>query len=791
MTPKLFIVGLGPGDIKHMTPAALAAIEQSSVVTGYQAYLELIPELVVGKETFSTGMRQETERCREALRRAAQGETVALVCSGDAGIYGMAGLVLELQQAEGPTEVEVEVVPGVSAVQGAAARLGAPLMHDFAVISLSDLLTDWQLIRRRLEAAAAADFVVALYNPKSKGRVTQIEEARDILLAHRNPATPVGIVRNACRDGEVVTVSDLASFTRETIDMFSVVIIGNASTFVDAQGRMVTPRGYHLKREDISPGARREARGAGSGEKPFKAQGDGQQGTPPPNAQLPTPALFVAGTGSDVGKSVIAAGFCRLLKRRGLSVAPFKAQNMANNSAVCADGGEIGRAQALQAAACGIAPTVDMNPVLLKPNSETGAQVIVHGRPVGNMAVREYHAYRETAWQAVCASYAKVAAGYDAVVMEGAGSIAEINLRRQDITNLSAAAMAGAKVVLVADIERGGVFASILGTLALLEPQERALIAGVVINKFRGDVTLLDSGIAELERRTGVPVLGVLPWIDLQLPEEDSLALARKRKDQGDGVRIGVVRLPRISNYTDFDPLEREGDVALSYIERADEVSGLDLLILPGTKSTLADLAWLKKTGLAEAIQAFHANGGRIIGICGGFQMLGSAIEDPEGVESGQTEGAGLGLLDVETILKPGKQTHQVEARFQQAAAVAGFGGFDSVQGYEIHAGETSCGLTTRPLLRLVGRSGDPVSLDDGAVSADGRCWGTYLHGFFDDDRIRHAVLAPVRARRGSDQLAASIQRQLDDELDRLSDHLQAHLDLEKLWRLTGLAEGR
>ena len=467
MTGKLYVVGLGPGALDHLTPAAAAAIAAAEVVVGYRTYLELIPELLVGKEVVSSGMMKEVERCREALRLAAAGRQVALVSSGDAGIYGMAGLALELQPTEAP-DIAVEVVPGVSAVQAAAARLGAPLMHDFAVVSLSDLLTPWALIRRRLEAAAAADFVVALYNPKSRGRTTQLGEAAAILLRHRGPATPVGIVRNACRDDETVTVIDLAGLAAAEVDMLSLVIVGNSQTLVDARGRMVTPRGYQVQ------GPRSKVQGEEPNLEPEKCN-----------------ALFIGGTGSDVGKSVIAAGLCRILKNRGYRVAPFKAQNMALNSAVTAEGGEIGRAQALQAAACGIPPHTDMNPVLLKPNSETGSQVIVQGRAVGNMTVREYHRYKAEAWARVEESYRRLAAAHEVVVLEGAGSIAEINLRDHDIVNLRAAALAGAPVVLVADIERGGVFASIVGTLELLTPEERSRVAGVIINRFRGDPELL------------------------------------------------------------------------------------------------------------------------------------------------------------------------------------------------------------------------------------------------------------------------------------------------------------
>lgn len=751
MTGKLWVVGLGPGDVLHLTPAARAAIELADVIAGYKTYLDLVPELIVGKELLSSGMRQEVERCRAALERAEAGAKVALICSGDAGVYGMAGLVLELLDGR---ELDIEMVPGVSAVQAAASRLGAPLMHDFAVISLSDLLTPWALIRQRLNAAATADFVVALYNPKSKGRTTQIGAARDILLRHRGPQTPVGIVRNACRAGEEVCITTLAEMLEQEIDMFSLVIIGNSSTRIDSAGRMLTPRGYA-----------------------------GKYFTPQPDSSetKKAKALFIGGTGSDVGKSIINAGLCRIFARRGWTVAPFKAQNMALNSAVTPDGGEIGRAQALQAAACGLEPHIDMNPVLLKPNSDTGSQVIIHGRPLGNMTVRQYHEFKPEAFKLVAESYRRLAAQVDLVVLEGAGSIAEINLMAHDITNLKAAALAEAPVILVADIDRGGVFAAIVGTVELLSPVERSQLKGIIINKFRGDASLLKSGIETIEDRTGLPVLGVVPVGQFSLPEEDSVALGRKQPVKKAGVQIGVVKLPRISNYTDFDPLERELDVALQYIENPEQLDGLDLLIIPGTKSTLADLEFMQESGLAAAIRRYHAAGGRVIGICGGFQMLGNSLSDPEGVESERAEATGLGLLDVDTVLKPGKQTHQVTARFQQAAYAAGFGGLADVTGYEIHAGESECGIMSRPLLQLLSRSGEPVNISDGAVSADGRVWGTYLHGFFDDDQVRYAVLAPLRAGRGTAPVLHAAQQSLDTELNKLADHLETHLDIEQI----------
>ncbi len=743
MSGKLYVVGIGPGGMDHLTPAAKAAIECARTIVGYSTYIELVRPLLAGKEILSSGMRSEVERCRDALARAAAGETVALISSGDAGIYGMAGLVLELRDGETP---EVEVVPGVSAVQMAAARLGAPLMHDFAVISLSDLLTPWGLIRQRLDAAGRADFVIALYNPKSRGRTTQIEQAREILLRHRDPQTPVGIVRHAGRTGEEVQISTLEKFTSLRIDMFCVVLIGNRSSRLH-NGQMVTPRGYAGK---------------------YFAPGEETQEKPR--------ALFIGGTGSDVGKSLVTSGLCRLFARRGYRVAPFKAQNMALNSAVTPQGGEIGRAQALQAAACGLAPHVDMNPVLLKPNSETGSQVIVQGKAVGNMTVQEYHRFKPEAFAAVKTSFTRLRAVHDLVILEGAGSIAEINLRAHDITNLKAAQMAQAPVLLVADIDRGGVFAAIVGTLDLLTPEERAMVAGVVINKFRGDPSLLAPGIAEIEARCGVPVLGVIPHISLQLPEEDSVALVRHGRGRSDAVlQIGVIRLPRLSNYTDFDPLEAEPQISLRYIDHPEELEGLDLVILPGSKSTLADLAFLHQQGLTAALLAYHHAGGRIAGVCGGYQMLGKAVHDPDGVEGEAASAEGLGLLDVETVMAREKQTCLTSGVALSGAESLGLISGMPVTGYEIHMGRTTLGPGASPLWSL-----DDGALE-GAMSHDGRVWGSYLHGLFDDAPLRRALLTALLP---LGKKFTSAQHSIEAELDRLADHLAAHLNLEQLQKL-------
>ena len=482
----LYCVGIGPGGENHITMAAREAIARSTVVVGYKMYIDFIPDLISGKKILSSGMRKEIDRCRQAIGEVKKGETVALISSGDAGIYGMAGLAMELD-TDG---IEIEVIPGVSAVQAAASRLGAPLMNDFAVISLSDLMTPWQTITRRLAAAASADMVIAIYNPRSSKRVSQLELAKDIIGRYRDGSTPIGIVRNACREDESIEVATLDDFTSCKIDMMTMVIVGNSETRYDSTGRLFTSRGYRKKYLSDNEDTAKKPR-----------------------------HLFIGGTGSDVGKSIISAGLCRSLSRKGFSIAPFKSQNMALNSAVTPDGGEIGRAQALQAAACNLDATVDMNPILLKPNSDTGSQVIIHGKVVGNMNVQEYYAYKETALVSVQESFKRLSSKHTLIMIEGAGSIAEINLKKNDIANMRIAALCNAKVLLVADIDRGGVFASIIGTIELLTFEEREMIGGIIINRFRGDPSLLKDGIALIEERTGIPVVGVIPWINLRLPE--------------------------------------------------------------------------------------------------------------------------------------------------------------------------------------------------------------------------------------------------------------------------------
>ncbi len=768
----LYIIGTGPGALTHLTAAAQQALAESSVIIGFSSYIELIRPLLTGKEIVSTGMMQEVERCRDAIRRAQAGEAVALVSGGDAGIYGMAGLVLELLENDPAADSSVQppdirVIPGISAIQAAASVLGAPLMHDFAVISLSDLLTPWNLIKTRLEAAARADFVIVIFNPRSKTRITQIQEAQRIILTARPGQTPAGIVRNTCREGEDITVTTLGDLLTHEIDMSSIVFIGNSSSFVDRQGRMVTPRGYASKLgNDIAPTQTHEGPLAQAG------------------------AVMFCGTASDVGKSVITAGFCRCLAKRSIMVAPFKSQNMSLNSFVTPEGGEIGRAQATQALACDISPHTDMNPILLKPNSDTGSQIVVQGKPVGNMNVAEYDAYKPIVFPKVRESFERLRDAYEFIVIEGAGSIAEINLRHNDIANLKVALMARCPVILIADIDRGGVFAQIVGTIDLLEPQERPYIKGVIINKFRGDATILSPGIDFIQERTGVPVLGVLPWLpDLSLPAEDSVMLGHQPKvvnilANQKRIHIGVLKLPRISNFTDFDSLQAEPDVLLSYIEMPGQIDGLDVIIIPGSKSTIADLFFLMERGLYDAILGFK---GRIIGICGGYQMLGLRVLDPGAVESQITEATGLGLLPVETELLLEKETHQALAYLEESGHVIAPDCNGVLSGYEIHMGLTTHVTTPRPFSRIFRRGEISVNIEDGSVSSDGRVFGTYLHGIFDNARFREIYLNGIRLQKGMLLRRGAQKKAQDDPYDRLASHMEQHLDMKQILAICGI----
>ncbi|MDE3117015.1 MAG: cobyric acid synthase [Pseudomonadota bacterium] len=481
---------------------------------------------------------------------------------------------------------------------------------------------------------------------------------------------------------------------------------------------------------------------------------------------------MIQGTTSDAGKSTLVAALCRWLKRRNVRVAPFKPQNMALNSAVTVDGGEIGRAQALQAQAAGLTPHTDMNPVLLKPNTDIGAQVIIQGRPIGNMDAGDYHDYKRVAWAAVRQSYERLATQYDVVIVEGAGSPAEINLRDRDIANMGFAEAVDCPVLLIADIDRGGVFAHLTGTLALLSQSEQRRVKGFVINRFRGDLALLEPGLDWLSAHTGKPVLGVLPYLNgLHLDAEDALPRDRARESVDGALRVIVPALPRISNHTDFDPLRLHPQVDFRYIAPDEAPPSADLIILPGSKSVRDDLSWLRAQGWEQAIRRHLRYGGKLIGLCGGFQMLGRAVHDPHGLESEAGTSAGLDLLDMETRLEPAKQLRNVQGALTLGGA--------PVAGYEIHSGVSRGAALDRPLLRLDGRA-------DGAISADGQIIGTYLHGLFESAAACDALLIWAGLETPLTRDHAAVR---EASLERLADAVEAHLETSALIRLLGLAE--
>jgi adenosylcobyric acid synthase len=496
---------------------------------------------------------------------------------------------------------------------------------------------------------------------------------------------------------------------------------------------------------------------------------------------------MIQGTASHVGKSVLTAAFGRWLQERGLGVAPFKAQNMSLNSYVTLQGEEIARSQTTQAEVLGREPSADMNPILLKPLG-SGCQVVVQGHGVGVMSIRDYYAYKPQAWRAITASYDRLAAAHEAVVLEGAGSPVEINLKANDLVNMRMAQHAGAVVVLVADIERGGVFAQLVGTWELLERTERARVAGFLINKFRGDASLLDSGLDYVRRRTGRPVLGVLPYDPaVQLDEEDSLGLTPAETATGE-VDVVVLRLPGLSNFTDFAALARVPGVVVRFVSAPEQLHRPDLIVLPGTRTTVQSLAWLRAGGLAEPLRRLAADpeGPYILGLCGGFQLLGRAIEDPHGVEAGGPPQEGLGLLELDTTFQPGKTLARVEA---EVIAPQSPGAGSPVIGYEVHQGVSRRRPGASPWLRLRRQPGGEVCAD-GAVRADGRVAGTYVHGLFDDARFCQSLVNSLRRRRGLPPLTNGdwlSQREFwARRYDRLAGWLQEHCNLEPIARALG-----
>ncbi len=486
-------------------------------------------------------------------------------------------------------------------------------------------------------------------------------------------------------------------------------------------------------------------------------------------------AIMIQGATSNAGKSVIAAGLCRLLARKGFRVSPFKPQNMALNSAVTADGGEVGRSQAVQALACGIPPHTDMNPILLKPNSDQGAQVIINGQSIGNMDAVAYHAFKKTAINHALAAWHRLAGRYDVVVIEGAGSPAEINLRENDIANMGFATAIECPVALVADIERGGVFAHLTGTIDCLERHEQALVKGFLINRFRGDRSLLDPGIDWLTRKTSIPTLGVLPFLPgLHIEAEDAVDhrdFMDPSRQVSQKLKVVVPRIPRISNHTDFDALRLHPAVELEFVGQGERKNACDLVILPGSKNTMNDLRWLIANDWPAWIGKHLRYDGKLIGICGGYQMIGSRIHDPHGIEGAPGSMEGLGLMDFETTLQPVKKLKRVTGTL--------IGSHAQVTGYEIHAGRTSGATGEHPAIDLDGEK-------EGVISADNQILCTYLHGIFDQDSARQALLEWAGLKTAQDHPFDYPQFRLR-QIDRVAEMLEQQIDFRHLADIIGL----
>lgn len=492
--------------------------------------------------------------------------------------------------------------------------------------------------------------------------------------------------------------------------------------------------------------------------------------------------LTILGTSSSAGKSLLVTALCHSFARRGVRVAPFKAQNMSNNAAVCPDGAEIGRAQAVQAAAAGLEPTADMNPILIKPEADSRSQVVVNGHPWRTLDARDYYPQKEYLWEQVTAALDRLRAEYELIIIEGAGSPAELNLKANDIVNMAVARYLHSPVLLVGDIDRGGIFAQLLGTLWLLPPGEQELVRGLVVNKFRGDMTLFEDGIQILEDRSRLPVLGVIPYIKgLRIPEEDAVALESPEglslAPNAAAVDIAIIRLPHIANFDDFDPLAAEPGVRVRYVDSPSRLGSPDAIIIPGTKSTVGDLKWLYARGLAQAIQEHAQNGGSVTGICGGYQMLGKTIRDPDQVESQAISTTGLGLLPTETDFVSQKASYRASAQIRNGTGwLAGLAG-QIITGYEIHMGRTRGGV---PWLAIHERNSQPVQVLDGAASADGRIWGCYIHGLFANFALRQAWLASLGWQAGGRVQTNPFAASLTD----LTDAVESALNMEYLEKI-------
>ena len=500
--------------------------------------------------------------------------------------------------------------------------------------------------------------------------------------------------------------------------------------------------------------------------------------------------IMIQGTASHVGKSVLVAALCRIFRQDGFTVAPFKAQNMSLNSYVTPDGGEIGRAQAVQAEAAGIACSVEMNPILLKPEADSRSQVVVMGRPLTSTDAADYYRLKSQLWPIVTEALDKLRSEYEVVVIEGAGSPAEINLTGDEIVNMRLARYCRAPVLLVGDIDRGGVFASLLGTLWLLKPRDLRLIKALLINKFRGDLALLEPGLRFLEKKAGIPVAGVIPYfVDLHITEEDSVALEQLRpQPETCQIDIVVIRLPHISNFDDFDPLAKEDGIRVRYVKSVENLNHPDLVILPGSKTTIADLGWLNNSGLAHRITELSQQGTFVIGICGGYQMLGTYINDPDHVESEFLRSQGLGLLPITTTFLPTKETHQIKGKVTADHGLLAGAQNINFEGYEIHMGRTESDKGSAAF-RIRERSSKPCDALDGCLDDSGRVLGTYIHGLFHNQELRRAILRCIASSKQCTLNLTPTEEQRDKEYNRLAELVRRSLNMRLIYDITRLRQ--
>ena len=495
-------------------------------------------------------------------------------------------------------------------------------------------------------------------------------------------------------------------------------------------------------------------------------------------------AIMIQGTMSNAGKSLLAAGLCRIFKQDGYRVAPFKSQNMALNSFITEEGLEMGRAQVMQAEAAGIKPSVLMNPILLKPTNDVGSQVIVNGEVLGNMSARDYFAYKKKLIPDIMKAYDTLAAENDIIVIEGAGSPAEINLKQDDIVNMGMAKLAKAPVLLVGDIDRGGVFAQLIGTVMLLEDEEKEMVKGLIINKFRGDKTILDPGVEMLEERSGIPVVGVAPYLQIEVEDEDSLTERFDSQQEVGQIDIAVIRVPRISNFTDFNPFENIPGVSLRYVKHIHELKHPDMVILPGTKNTMGDLQWMRESGMEAAVLKLAAAGTVIFGVCGGYQMLGETLSDPDGVEAGGTM-KGMGLLPMDTVFADGKTRTRVSGTFGQVEGELSQLSGVELEGYEIHMGVTTLREGASPLTTIRDHAGTTQEKQDGAYTS--RVYGTYVHGVFDKEGVVEAVIRALGEKKGidtSDMKGVDFQTFKETQYDILAAALREHLDMKAIYEI-------